>query len=48
MCQQRVPIASSTPVTRTVVRIYRGSRGETKGVVTTPGSGAPSKMILLR
>ena len=48
MCQQRVPVASSAPVTRAVVRIYRGNKGETKGVVTTPGSGAPPKMIQLR
>jgi len=48
MCQQRVPVASSAPVRRAVVRIYRGSKGEMKGVVTAPGSGAPPKMILLR
>lgn len=48
MCQQHVPAASSAPVKRAVVRIYRGNKGETKGVVTAPGSGTPPKMILLR
>jgi hypothetical protein len=48
LCQQRVPAASNAPVKRAVVRIYRGNKGETKGVVTTPGSGAPPKMIILR
>jgi hypothetical protein len=43
-----VPAASNAPVKRAVVRIYRGNKGETKGVVTTPGSGAPPKMIILR
>lgn len=48
LCQQRVPVASSAPVRRATVRIYRGSKGETKGAVTAPGSGTPPRMIQLR
>lgn len=50
LCRQGAPTASSAPVQRAVVRIYRGGRGETNAVVAAPGpaSGAPPKMIQLR